>query len=250
MQFLNVICFQSFKHYHHQALNQSLQLNVFDYNQLNFIADFNKIHMKIFKSFIILSVFKEADLIFYNSEKVLNSLHEKLKKLESVTSSSASSHSIDTASTWSTFWNISELHDYAIKMWDILQNNETSSTFHQQFDHFVTVSLDRTIVNIETEETLHKQWKKTQAWAKHQTGSRRIVVKGRVLNSGEAAHRIRDRRRNEVEQAQRTAQLRGTRGECRKAYACQLDFLAELDNPHRSAPCLEWAASFWMLMLG
>ena len=99
MQSLNVICFQSFKHYHHQALNQSLQLDVFDYNQLNFIADFNKICMKIFKSFIILSVFKEADLILYNSEKVLNSLCEKLKKLESATSSSASSHSIDTAST-------------------------------------------------------------------------------------------------------------------------------------------------------
>src|SRR5947207_14060550 len=106
--------------------------------------------MKIFKSFIILSVFKEAGLILYNPEKVLDSLHKKLKKLESATSLPASSHSIDTASTWPTSWNISELHNYAIKMWDILQNTETSPTFHQQFDHFVAASLVRTIAGIET----------------------------------------------------------------------------------------------------
>ena len=47
-----------------------------------------------------------------------------------------------------------------------------------------------------------------------------------------------------MEQARRTTQLWGTRGERRKTYARQLDFLAELDNPHRSAPRLEQAASF------
>ena len=90
-------------------------------------TDFNKIHAKIFKSFIILSVFKEADLIFYNSEKVLSSLCKKLKKLESVTSSSVSSHS--TASTWSISQNIPDLHDYVIKMWDTLPYVEASSIF-------------------------------------------------------------------------------------------------------------------------
>ena len=46
-----------------------------------------------------------------------------------------------------------------------------------------------------------------------------------------------------MEQARHTAQLRGTRGERRKAYARQLDFLAAIDNPHRSAPRLERAVS-------
>ena len=235
--------------FYSDSLVSLLQLDVFDYNQLNFIIDFNKIHAKIFKSFIILSVFKEADLILYNSEKVLNSLCKKLKKLESATFLSVSSHSIDTASTWSTFQNISELHDYVIKMWDILQNSETSSTFCQWFDHFVTVSLDRTIADIETEETLHKQQKKTQAWAKCQTDSRRIVVKNEVLNADKAAHHIQDRHRNEMKQVWHTVQLCEMQEECRKTYACQLDFLTELDNFHRSASHLEWAASFWMLML-
>ena len=103
----------------------------------------------------------------------------------------------------------------------------------------MTASLGRTIAGIEAEETLHEHRKEAQARAKRQAGSRRIVAKGGVLNAGKAAHRIRDRRRNEVEQARHTAQLRGTRGEHRKAYARQLDFLTELDNPHRSAPRLE-----------
>ena len=46
-----------------------------------------------------------------------------------------------------------------------------------------------------------------------------------------------------MEQVQHTAQLRGMRGECRKRYAHQLDFLAELDNPHRLAPQAKRAVS-------
>ena len=43
--------------------------------------NFNKIYVKIFKSSTILLNFKKTGLIFYNSEKVLTLLHEKLKKL-------------------------------------------------------------------------------------------------------------------------------------------------------------------------
>ena len=81
MQFLNVVCFQSFKYYHRQALDWSFPLGVFNCNWLDFIADFNKIRAKIFKSSTILSGFKETGLIFYNPENVLTPLREKLKKL-------------------------------------------------------------------------------------------------------------------------------------------------------------------------
>ncbi len=76
IQSLHVICFQSFKHYHQQALDQSFWLDVYDFNQLNFIAAFNEMHANTFKSFIIISSFMKADLILYNFEKVLTSLHK------------------------------------------------------------------------------------------------------------------------------------------------------------------------------
>src|SRR6266487_6110923 len=80
LQSLDVICFQSYKYYHCQALNQSLHLDIFDFNQLNFITAFIKMCVKIFKKSTILSVFQKTDLIFYNSDKVLKSLHKKLQK--------------------------------------------------------------------------------------------------------------------------------------------------------------------------
>ena len=47
----------------------------------------------------------------------------------------------------------------------------------------------------------------------------------------------------EVEWADRQAQFKGKRGQHRKAYARQLDFLAALDNPNRSIPPSERAIS-------
>jgi hypothetical protein len=78
---------------------------------------------------------------------------------------------------------------------------EASSPFHRWLDHFVAASLGRAIAGVEAEETLHEHKKKAQSQAKHQSGTRRIVAKGGVLDAGEAAHRIKDRRKEEVEMA-------------------------------------------------
>ena len=45
LQSLDVVCFQSYKYYHHQALDQSLCLSIFDFNQLDFIITFIKIRL-------------------------------------------------------------------------------------------------------------------------------------------------------------------------------------------------------------
>src|SRR5438034_7116833 len=90
LQSLDVVCFQPFKHYHRQALDRALRLGIFDYNQLDFIADFSEMRKKIFKSFTVISSFVKTGLILYNSEKVLALLHEKLERLRSSTSSTFS----------------------------------------------------------------------------------------------------------------------------------------------------------------
>jgi hypothetical protein len=107
----------------------------------------------------------------------------------------------------------------------------------------VTASLSQVIAGAEAEKTLREHKKEMQEHAKQQSGTRKVVAKGGVLTGGEAAERIRSRRMQVVEQARRNARLRDTRGERRKAIVRQLDFLAALDNPHRSVPHSERAGS-------
>ena len=63
-----------------------------------------------------------------------------------------------------------------------------------------------------------------------------MVAKNGVLTGDEAAERIRSRYLDEIQQARVTSMLRGWRGNPRKAFKCKLDFMTELNNPHRSAP--------------
>ena len=70
-----------------------------------------------------------------------------------------------------------------------------------------------------------------------------MIAKGGVLKAGEAAERIRFRHQEEVQQAKLQSLLKGKRGKVRQSLMRKLDFMAELDNPHRSAPRSDRAVS-------
>ena len=90
---------------------------------------------------------------------------------------------------------------------------------------------------------LHELKQEMQERAKRQSGTRKVVAKGGVLTGSEGAERIRSRRMEEVEQARRQSILKERRGNPRKTLERKLNFLAALDNPHRSAPRSERAVS-------
>ena len=96
---------------------------------------------------------------------------------------------------------------------------------------------------METEETLREHKKEAQERAKQQAGTRKVIAKGGVLKAGEGTERIRSRCLEKIEQAREKILLWGKRGKGRKAFKCKLDFMAELDNPHRSAPRAKRAVS-------
>ena len=56
---------------------------------------------------------------------------------------------------------------------------------------------------MEVKETLREYKKETQLRIKRQSDIKRVVIKGGILNADEASHRIKNRRKEEVEQAQR-----------------------------------------------
>ena len=242
LQPLDVVCFQPYKYYHRQALNRSLRLGIFDFNRLYFIAAFNDMRLKTFKKSTILSAFEKTGLIPYNPEKVLDPLREKLQKKSRPTfptSSSVSSHT--TASTWPTPYKTSDMRDYATRFCNILESIETSPSLSRRFDRFVTASLTRVIAGAEAEKTLCEHKKEIQERPKWQSGTRKVIAKDRVLTGDEAVERIRSRRMDEIEQAQRIKQPHGRRGNPRKILKCKLDFIAALYNPHRSIPPSERA---------
>ena len=144
-----MICFQPFKHYHRQALDRSLRLGVFDFNQLDFIAAFNEMRTLTFKRSTILSAFEKIDLISYNPEIVLAPLREKLERRNPVpapipasTPSPSSSH---TASTWPTPTNVSELRDFTNKIYNTSEYIQGSESFQRRFNRLMGVSLGTTI---------------------------------------------------------------------------------------------------------
>ena len=191
---------------------------------------------KIFKRSTILSAFQKTGLISYNSDKVLKSLHEKLQKSMAPASTPSSTPSHATVNTWPTSHNLPELREYACDLYQTCEYSEGSAHFQRRFNCFLNASLSRAIAGADAEEMLHELKQEMQERAKRQSGTRKVVAKGGVLTGSEGAERIRSRRMEEVEQARRQSILKGRRGNPRKALECKLDFLAALDNPHRSAP--------------
>jgi hypothetical protein len=169
-----MVCFQPYKYYHRQALDQAFRLGIYDFNQLDFIAALNEMHTKTFKQSIIISVFETTGLILYNFKKVLAPLCKKLENRVSnsaliSTPSSTSSHT--TTRSWPTPQNISDFREYVFNMHDIL-----NSPCRRRFDRFATASLGRMIAGVEAEETLREHKKEAQERAKCQSDSRKIVA--------------------------------------------------------------------------
>ena len=65
-QSLNVVCFQSLKHYHKQAINETMRFDEeIVYIKIDFLITFQRIKMLIFTFSTIKSIFKRTSLISY-----------------------------------------------------------------------------------------------------------------------------------------------------------------------------------------
>ena len=66
MQSLNVGEFQTYKHWHDVAIQQTISRSFVKYTMFQFLRDFNKIYNNIFKSFTIHNTFKNSEMWFIN----------------------------------------------------------------------------------------------------------------------------------------------------------------------------------------
>ena len=68
---LDVGCFQPFKHYHAEAIDNAMRSSEGDFGKLEFLAKFQVMRTQTFKKSTIQSAFKRTGLIPYNPEVVL-----------------------------------------------------------------------------------------------------------------------------------------------------------------------------------
>ena len=66
MQFLNVAVFQSYKHWHNDAIKQVMAEFNFEYSMARFCEDLTKIRNNTFKKFTIQSVFENSGMYFFD----------------------------------------------------------------------------------------------------------------------------------------------------------------------------------------
>ena len=227
---------------HRQAINKALQLGIFNFNQLEFIAAFNEMRNKTFTKSTILSSWKATGLIPFDPDKVVKPLREKLhswiqEEEERLITSSSNTF---TTSTWPTPEKLSELRQYT----DYLEEYEfEDEQCHKRYQRFVKAALAKAISGAEAEETLREHKKRAALSAKLKEGTRKVIAKGGVLNAGEAMAKIEDRRREEVEKARIHAQAQELPRNKRGAFKRQLAALAKFDSLERPTKRTKRASS-------
>ena len=73
---LDVGCFQPFKHYHSEGIDEMVRLGGADFDKLDFLSIFQRMRNQTFTSSTILSSFRNTGLVPYNPNVVIRKLEE------------------------------------------------------------------------------------------------------------------------------------------------------------------------------
>jgi hypothetical protein len=74
LQPLDIGVFQSFKHHHQYVLEEQIRYGGLDYSKADFLAGFNEMRERTFRSIVIKDAFEKAGLIPFDPQKVLTKL--------------------------------------------------------------------------------------------------------------------------------------------------------------------------------
>jgi DDE superfamily endonuclease len=74
LQPLNVICFQLFKHYYAEAINNTIYREDTQFLKIKFLIVFKDFYRQAFKELTILLAFRKTGIVSYNSLRVIGPL--------------------------------------------------------------------------------------------------------------------------------------------------------------------------------
>ncbi|RPA88813.1 DDE-domain-containing protein [Choiromyces venosus 120613-1] len=78
LQLLDVVIFQSLKHYHAEAMDKATRTGCSDFNKVEFLSALTSIRTQVFKQTTIISAFWKTGLLPYNPHIVLSRLPEHM----------------------------------------------------------------------------------------------------------------------------------------------------------------------------
>ncbi len=99
LQLLDVVLFQSFKHFHVKAVDNATRIDCSDFNKLEFLAAIYDIRQQTFKRNSILFSFREYDIVFYNSQIAINKVQKYLPSSDLISSSTPPNALLETSMT-------------------------------------------------------------------------------------------------------------------------------------------------------
>ena len=77
LQPLDVVAFQPLKHHHRKAIDRALRLGIYEFNRVEFIAAFQKMRTDTFTVSTVKSSWREAGLIPFDPDKVLERITQR-----------------------------------------------------------------------------------------------------------------------------------------------------------------------------
>ena len=220
-QLLDVGCFQPYKHYYSETINNAMKAGAADYGKLEFLASLQTIRSPTFKKSIIRSAVKNTGLISYNLEIVLRKIRALKPAPRAVTPPPSLIPDMQVRAVCDTTSRHSdEIKGLAETLLRTMKQNEwlVNRKLRPYLEQFIRGSVTNAINRIIAErdlEIIHQE-AIARAACKKLTG--KIAQKGKVILVRDVPARIAKRNATEVEKA-RKALERAEAAEARKEKA-------------------------------
>ena len=202
---LDVGCFQPFKHYHAEAIDDAIRSGSGDFGRLEFLAKFQFMRTQTFKKSTIKSAFKNTGLIPYNPEIILQKIRAFPKPIRKSTPLPPDRTNKMTLISATTPHCPHEVKIQAQTLINKMKNDHrlVHPKFPPYLDRFICGSVSNSLRCFITERDLKITYNEAIARAACKKLIGRVAQKGKVITVRDVQAKVTKRAENEVEKARR-----------------------------------------------
>ncbi len=202
---MDVGCFQPFKHYHAEAIDDAIRSGSGDFGRLEFLAKFQFMRTQTFKKSTIKSAFKNTGLIPYNPEIILQKIRAFPKPIRKSTPLPPDRTNKMTLISATTLHCPHEVKIQAQTLINRMKNDHrlVHPKFPPYLDRFICGSVSNSLRCFITERDLKITYNEAIARAARKKLIGRVAQKGKLITVRDVQAKVTKRAENEVEKARR-----------------------------------------------
>ena len=204
-QLLDVGCFQPFKHYHTEAIDNTMRLGEEDFGKLEFLAKFQTMHTQTFRKPTIQSAFRKTGLIPYNPEVVLQQIRTLPRFTRTITPPPPDPANEITSVCTTTPHRPHEIKNQAHTLINSMRRNQrlVHPKFQPYLDRFIWGSVTNFLRCSIAERDLEITHREAIARAARKKLTGRVAQKGGVITVRDVRAKVTKRVETEVEKARK-----------------------------------------------